>query len=172
MLGLVLAVPLACAPAAPSAADDPMNSKREVGTLFATLALDQPLGEGVFMGSARLSAVWQRRFGLEASVSSIPLAGTLEEVSALAVIKLDGTPLLLKAGVSHTDPIESGDRSSAHTVSRTGFHAGASLLSGDGDDGVRWRFDWTHRLMPGFRGVSTLGVGLVLQFHPLGSRAR
>jgi hypothetical protein len=168
MLGLVLAVPLACAPAAPSAADDPMNSKREVGTLFATLALDQPLGEGIFMGSARLSVVWQRRFGLEAGVSTLPLAGTLGEVSALAAVKLSGTPLLLKAGVSLVDPIESGDHPS-HSASKPAFHAGASLLSGDVDDGVRWRFDWTHRVMSGSRGFSTLGVGLVLQFHPLGS---
>ena len=170
MLGLILAVPLACAPAAPSAADDPMNSKREVGTLFVTLALDQPLGEGIFMGSARLSVVRQRRFGLEAGVSALPLAGTLGEVSALAVIKLSGTPLLLKAGLSHVDPIETGDHPSRSGL-KTGFHAGASLLSGDRDDGVRWRFDWTHRVVPGSgsHGFSTLGVGLVLQFHPLGS---
>jgi hypothetical protein len=168
MLGLVLAVPLACVAATPKAADDPMNSRREVGTLFVTLALDQPLGEGIFMGSARLSTVWQRRFGLEAGISTLPLAGSLGEVSVLAVIKLEGTPLLLKAGVSHVDPIESGDHPS-HSALKTGFHAGASLLSGDGDDGVRWRFDWTHRVMSGSRGFSTLGVGLVLQFHPLGS---
>ncbi|MET0551565.1 MAG: hypothetical protein ABW221_00910 [Vicinamibacteria bacterium] len=146
-----------------------MNSKREVGTLFATLALDQPLGEGIFMASARLSAVWQRRFGLEASVSEVPLAGRLGELSALGAIKIAGIPVLLKAGISQTDPIESGDRSSAHSMSRTGFHAGASLLSGDVDDGVRWRFEWAHRVMPGYGGFSTLGVGLVLQFHPLGS---
>lgn len=168
MLGLVLAVPLACVAAASTAAGDPMNSKREVGALFVTLAIDQGLGKepGLPLMAARVSGVFQRRFGLEASLSNLVFA-KLGEVSALAAIKLDGTPLLLKAGVSHMPAGGGGDI--GRWDARTGFHAGASLLSGDVDDGVRWRFDWTHRVMPGYRGFSTLGVGLVLQFHPLGS---
>jgi hypothetical protein len=168
MLGLVLAVPLACAPAAPGAADDPMNSKREVGALFVTLAIDQGLGKepGLPLMAARVSGVFQRRFGLEASLSNLVFA-KLGEVSALGVVKLAGTPVLLKAGVSHMAAGGGGDI--GRWDARTGAHAGASLLSGDVDDGVRWRFDWTHRVIPGRHGFSSLGVGLVLQFHPLGS---
>jgi hypothetical protein len=171
MLGLVLALPLACAPAAPTAADDPMNSKREVGALFATLAIEQPLATegGVPMFAARLSAVLKRRFGLEASFGTVGLAG-MREFGALGAIKIAGLPFLLKAGVSHVPGGGGGDH--VRFAARTGAHVGASLLTGDGDDGVRWRFDWTHRVMRGYNGFSTLGVGLVLQFHPLDSKAR
>lgn len=166
MLGLVLAVPLACAPAAPSAAHDPMNSKREVGALFVTLAIDQPLEKALFLASARFSVVFHRRFGLEASFGNLIFA-RLTEVSVLRAVKLSGTPVLLKAGISHLHAGGGGDL--GRWDARNGLHAGASLLSGDVDDGVRWRFEWAHRVMPGYRGFSTLGVGLVLQFHPLGS---
>jgi hypothetical protein len=166
MLGLVLAVPLACTAAPSTAADDPMNSKREVGALFATLAVDQPLAEGLPLLGARLTAVFQRRFGLEAGVAKVWFVN-LGELSVVAVVKPFGNPVLLKAGLSHL-PGQTVRELGIHDAA-TGFHVGASLLTGDADDGVRWRFDWTHRLMHGYRGFSTLGVGLVLQFHPLGS---
>jgi hypothetical protein len=161
MLGLVLAVPLACAAAAPTAPDDPMNSKREVGTLFATLAIDQPLGEGVPLPGGRLAAVFGRRFGLEASVTAVVLAGTLGELSALGAVKLAGIPVLFKAGVSHLEGAGSGDHGFHPALA--GFHVGASLLTGDVDDGVRWRFDYTYRKLGRYGGgVSTVGLGLVL----------
>src|SRR4029450_921439 len=99
MLGLILAVPLACVPAAPRAAVDPMNATREVGAFFATLDIDQAIEEGppLSMLGARLAAVVRRRFGLEASFSKSGFA-TVSELSALAVIKLVGDPVLLKAG--------------------------------------------------------------------------
>lgn len=160
MLGIVLAVSLACVAGTPRAADDPMNSKGGVGTVFGTLAVDQPLGEGLFMPSARLSVVAQRRFGLEASVSSLLFAGTLAEASALGAIDLAGIPVLFKAGVSHVKSIDSGDRSRGS--GRSGYHAGVSLLTGDAGDGVRWRFDYTYRRIGRDDGFSTVGLGLVL----------
>jgi hypothetical protein len=169
MLGVILAIPLACVPAAPRAADDPMNSTREVGALFATFQLDQALEEGppLPIPGARLTAVFQRRFGLEASVGKAFLA-TLSELSAVAVVKLLGDPVLLRAGVSHVPGYVSyanadiGNRDAA-----TGFHVGASLLSGDVDDRVRFRIDYTYRQFGRQeRGISSLGFGLVLGLEP------
>jgi hypothetical protein len=160
MLGLILVVPLAYAPAAPKAADDPINSKREVGALFGTLAIDQPLEEAVPSLSARLAAVFQRRFGLEASVGSVGF-DRLSEASALGVIELAGMPVLLRAGVSHVAAGGSGDHS--FYGAKTGFHAGASLLSGHARDRVRWRFDYTYRQLDGpDHAFSSAGLGLVL----------
>jgi hypothetical protein len=163
MLGLILAVPLACGPAAPSAADDPMSSTREVGAFFATLQLDQALEKDLSlpMPGARLAAVFQRRFGLEASASNA-LFVNLWELSALAVIKLVGGPVLLRAGVSHVP--RHGDGDHGFTDASTGFHVGASLLSGDVDDRVRFRIDYTCRQVGRRdRSVSSLGFGLVLR---------
>jgi hypothetical protein len=162
MLGLILAVPLACAPAVPPAADDAVSSTREVAALFATLEIDLALEEDTAlpMLGARLTAVFQRRVGLEASVNAWGLV-TLSEVSALAVIKPLGNPVLLRAGVSHVPRHGSGDH--GFVDAETGFHVGASLLSGDVDDRVRVRFDYTYRQFgrPD-RGVSSVGLGLVL----------
>ncbi len=162
MLGLILALPLACAPAVPTAADDPMNSKREVGPLFATLDIDQPIEEALPMFGAGLAVVFQRRFGLEASYNAI-VFGRLAEFSALAVIKLLGSPVLLKAGVSHIPGWDTGDHD---FDGATGFHVGASLLSGEVDDRARFRLEYTYRQLDRRgSGFSSVGLGLVLGLH-------
>jgi hypothetical protein len=134
--------------------------------LFATFQLDQALEEGppLPIPGARLTAVFQRRFGLEASVGKAFFA-TLSELSAVAVVKLLGDPVLLRAGVSHVPSYGSGDHGFSDAA--TGFHVGASLLSGDVDDRVRFRIDYTYRqLGRQERGVSSLGFGLVLGLEP------
>lgn len=162
MLGLILAVAQASAPVT-QAADHSIGSPREVGALFATLQIDASFEEGHLLPllGARLTAVFQRRFGLEASVAKAFLA-TLSELSAVAVIKLKGIPVLLRAGVSHV-PGYPGNGDIGRWDAATGFHAGASLLSGDVDDRVRFRIDYTYRqLGHRERGVSSVGLGLVL----------
>lgn len=160
MLGLSLALALASAPAVPRAADDPMNSTREVGPFFATLQIDQPIRKDTLpLLGARLTGVFQRRFGLEASVSTTAFA-KLSEVSAVGVIKLVGDPVLLRVGVSHIPGRDTGDHRSDAV---TGFHVGASLLSGDEDDRVRFRLDYTYRQFGRQDLVfSSVGLGLVL----------
>ena len=162
MFGLILAAPLACVMAVPQAADDPMSSTREVGPLFATLEIELALEKdpSVPLLGARLAAVFERRLGLEASVSAAPFT-TLSELSALAVIKLLGRPVLLRAGVSHVPRGGTGDHGFVEAT--TGFHAGASLLSGDVDDRVRFRLDYTYRRFGRQdRDFSSVGLGLVL----------
>jgi hypothetical protein len=161
MLGFILAVPLACVPAA-SAPADPMSSTREVGALFGTLQIDAANEDGTLlpMLGARLTGVFRRRFGLEVGASKAFFA-TLSELSALVVVKPLGNPVLLRAGISHLPRTGGGDH--VFVGAATGFHVGASLLTGDVDDRVRVRFDYTYRQVGRRdRGVSSLAIGLVL----------
>lgn len=163
MLGLILALPLACVPAVPQAAADPIKPTREVGAVFVTLQVDEAIQEGppLPMLGARLTGVLDHRFGLEASVAKVSPFATLAELSAVAVIKLLGDPVLLRAGVSHV-PGYGNSEVGLHDAA-TGFHVGAALLTGDVDDRVRMRLDYTYRrLGPWERGVSSVGLGLVL----------
>lgn len=165
MLGLILLVPLASVPAPPSAAD-PMNATREVGPLSISFAIDQSIEEGLPLPSVglRLTGVAQRRFGLEASAWTSAFA-KLAELSALAVVKLAGDPVLLRAGASYVPSYGSGDHGFSDPA--TGFHVGASLLSGDVDDSVRFRLDYTYRRFSRpDRGASSLGLGLVMGWTP------
>ena len=161
MLGLILAVAQASAPATP-AWGDPTNSTREVGALFVTFQLDQGIGDdpGLPMLGARLTGVVRRRFGLEVTASKPDALATLWELSALAVVQPKGIPVLLRAGASHLPGWDITDHS---FDGADGFHVGASLLSGDVDDRVRFRIDYTYReLGHRERGVSSVGLGLVL----------
>ena len=169
MRGLILVVPLACVPVAAAAAD-PMNSTRELAPFFLTLQIDQAIGEepGLPMLGARVTGVFQRRFGLEASLAKVGPFATLAELSAVAVVKLVADSVLLRAGVSHVPGAvtyanaDIGDRDAA-----TGFHVGASLFTGDVDDRVRMRFDYTYRQFAGQdRGFSSLGLGVVFGWEP------
>jgi hypothetical protein len=82
----------------------------------------------------------------------------------VAVIKLLGDPVLLRAGVSHVPSYGNGDHGFSDAA--TGFHVGASLLSGDVDDRARFRIDYTYRQFGHReRGVSSVGIGLVLSLQ-------
>jgi hypothetical protein len=149
MLALVLALPLASAPT-PGAAP-----------LFATLTIEQPLGEGVPMVGGRLGAVFESGFGVEASATAA-FVGTLGEVSAVGALEPRGQTVLLRAGLTGIDAPRATEHSSARAS--TGFHVGTSFVAGGVDDRARLRLDYTYRQLFGRdRGFSSVGLALVLK---------
>lgn len=150
MLALVLAIPLASAPT-PGAAP-----------LFATLTVEQPLGEGAPMVGGRLGAVFESGVGVEASATVAALAGILGEVSAVGVLEPFGQTVLLRAGLTGIDAPQATEHSSPRAS--TGFHVGASFVAGSVDDRARLRLDYTYRHLFGRdRGFSSVGLALVLK---------
>ena len=143
-----------------------MSSTRDLAPFFLTLQIDQAIGKepGLPMLGARVTGVFQRRFGLEATLGKAYPFVTLAELSAVGVVKLIGSPVLLRAGVSHVPAHQVSEIGFADAA--TGFHVGASLFTGDLDDRVRVRFDYTYRQLKQDRGFSSLGIGVVFGWEP------
>jgi hypothetical protein len=155
MTVLLLAIPLLCLGPGGGPGPDAMDSTREVDPFFVTLEIFQPLVESLPFVGMRATGVFNRRFGLEGSASKVFVV-SMAELSALGVLRLAGDPFLLRAGVSF------GTGGGLGGKGTTGFHAGASLLSGDEGDRVRVRLDYTYRWFEGSnRAFSTIGIGLV-----------
>lgn len=99
MQGLLLAIPLMCLAPGDGVEYDPMNSKREVDPFSVTLEIFQPLEESLPFLGLRMTGVFDRRFGIEGSVSKVFVL-QMAELSALRVLRIAGDPLLLRAGLS------------------------------------------------------------------------